>query len=137
MAFADVLPIDEKLLKISVIWWWLFAKQETCVVQWQVLVWFLGVLKELWAMCWRQKRYYQKVRSLTDQFEEMNSSLLCGELLKIWRILQKICSSERTAEYYATRPCVKFYFGRKQKLTEDYLIEARHNQSINIVKINY
>ncbi len=125
MAFADVLPIDEELLlKISSAFGGGFAKTRNLCGAVAGIGMVLGVLKDtLGNVADDKKDIYQKVRSLTDQFEEMNSSLLCGELLKNMKNITKdYVPSERTAEYYATRPCVKFILDAT-KLTEDYLIE--------------
>ena len=116
MAFSDVLPIDEQLLlKISSAFGGGFARTRNLCG---------GVLKDsLGNVAEDKKDIYEKVRSLTDKFEEMNSSLLCGELLKNMKNITKdYVPSERTAEYYAARPCVKFILDAT-KLTEDYLIE--------------
>ena len=84
MAFADDLPIDkELLLKISSAFGGGFAKTRNLCGAVSGIGMVLGVLKDsLGNVADDKKDVYEKVRSLTDQFEEMNGSLLCGELLK-------------------------------------------------------
>ena len=83
MAFADVLPIDEELLlKISSAFGGGFAKTRNLCGAVAGIGMVLGVLKDtLGNVADDKKDIYQKVRSLTDQFEEMNSSL--------WRTFEK------------------------------------------------
>ena len=51
---------------------------------------------------------YQVVQQLADHFREEHGSLICAELLKLKRGTPlSYEASERTAEYYKTRPCVR------------------------------
>ena len=51
---------------------------------------------------------YQVVQQLANQFREEHGSLICAELLKLKRGTPlSYEASERTAEYYKTRPCVR------------------------------
>lgn len=125
MAFADDLPIDEELLlKISSAFGGGFARTRNLCGAVAGIGMVMGALKDtLGSVAEDKKDIYEKVRQLTDQFEEMNGSLLCGELLKNMKSITKdYVPSERTAEYYAVRPCVKFILDAT-KLTEDYLVE--------------
>ncbi len=124
MAFSDDLPIDkELLLKFSSAFGGGFARTRNLCGAVAGIGMVLGVLKDtLGSVAEDKKDIYEKVRNLTDQFEAMNGSLLCGELLKnIKNITKDYVPSERTAEYYAVRPCVKFIL-EATKLTEDYLV---------------
>jgi len=91
MAFSDVLPIDEQLLlKISSAFGGGFARTRNLCGAVAGIGMVLGVLKDsLGNVAEDKKDIYEKVRSLTDKFEEMNSSLLCGELLKNKKTLQR------------------------------------------------
>lgn len=124
MAFEDVLPIEgEQLLKISSAFGAGFARTRNLCGAVSGIGMVLGLLHNpVGDIAEDKKDIYQEVRSLTDQFEATNGTLLCGELLKnIKNITKDYVPSERTAEYYATRPCVKFII-EATKLTEDYLI---------------
>lgn len=49
---------------------------------------------------------YQQVRDMSDIFQEENGSIICRELLGLMEQREASAApSERTAEYYATRPC--------------------------------
>lgn len=50
---------------------------------------------------------YQVVQQLAARFKEKHGSLVCAELLKLKKEAPlSHVASERTAEYYKTRPCV-------------------------------
>lgn len=50
---------------------------------------------------------YKVVQQLADRFREAHGSLICAELLKLKKDAPlSYVASERTAEYYKTRPCV-------------------------------
>lgn len=50
---------------------------------------------------------YQVVQELAARFKEEHGSLICSELLKLKKDAPlSYEASERTAEYYKTRPCV-------------------------------
>ena len=125
MAFADDLPIEKDLLlKITSAFGGGFARTRNLCGAVAGIGMVLGLLKDnLGNVADDKMDIYQRVRSLTDKFEEDNGSILCGELLKnIKHITKDYVPSERTAEYYAVRPCVKFILDAT-KLTEDYLME--------------
>lgn len=51
---------------------------------------------------------YKVVQELAARFREEHGSLICSELLKLKRGEEiSYMASERTTEYYKTRPCVK------------------------------
>ena len=51
---------------------------------------------------------YMTVQQLAARFQEEHGSLICAELLKLKRDAPlSYEASERTAEYYQKRPCVK------------------------------
>lgn len=51
---------------------------------------------------------YKTVQQLAARFQEEHGSLICAELLKLKRdATLSYEASERTAEYYQKRPCVK------------------------------
>ena len=55
-----------------------------------------------------KSRCYQVVQQLAARFREEHGSLICAELLKLKRDTPlSYEASERTAEYYSKRPCVK------------------------------
>ena len=48
---------------------------------------------------------YSVVRELADRFRRENGSIICGELLGLGRKQEGATPAERTADYYAKRPC--------------------------------
>ena len=53
-----------------------------------------------------KKKLYALVNGMLEEFREKNGSTVCRELLK--GIKTSPVPSERTDEYYRTRPCVRF-----------------------------
>jgi len=64
---------------------------------------------------------YEKVRSLADAFKEKQGTIICRELLGIQEREESAAPSERTEQYYATRPCSKLVACAAQ-LIEEMLI---------------
>ena len=50
---------------------------------------------------------YELVQQLAEEFKERNGSLTCAELLGLKKPEGVTMPEERTAQYYAKRPCVK------------------------------
>ena len=69
---------------------------------------------------------YAVVRRYTDRFEEEFRSLNCGELLKgVKGITNTPQPDERTARYYAARPCTAFV-AYAAKLLEEEMEQVAH-----------
>lgn len=56
----------------------------------------------------KKTEVYQRVRDMSDEFAAANGSIICRELLGILGREKSAKPSERTEDYYAKRPCVKF-----------------------------
>mgnify|MGYP001630949401 CR=1 FL=1 len=69
-----------------------------------------------------KKENYETVRMLADKFKEKNQTIICRELLGIRKAEKEAAPSERTEEYYKTRPCVKMVMDAAGIL-EEYLIK--------------
>lgn len=65
---------------------------------------------------------YETVRMLADRFKEKNKTIICRELLGIRAAEKSAAPSERTEEYYKTRPCVRTVMDAAGIL-EEYLKE--------------
>ena len=52
-----------------------------------------------------KKEHYKRIQELAEEFQEMNGSIVCRDLLGLSK--QKDCPepSKRTKEYYQKRPC--------------------------------
>lgn len=67
---------------------------------------------------------YRVVQELLNRFKEQHGTLICSELLKLKRDTPlSYEASERTAEYYSTRPCVNQVVSAA-KIFADYIEEA-------------
>lgn len=106
LAFADVLDLDYDLLKrMAAAFGGGFAKTRNICGAVSAIGMIVGLIDESDG---DKASVYKQTRILTDEFEKLNGTLLCGELLKnMPNITKDYKPSERTAEYYAVRPCVK------------------------------
>ena len=68
-----------------------------------------------------KKRIYEKTRAMADRFKEENGSIICRELLGIVGREQSAAPSERTKQYYASRPCSRLVASAAQ-IVEDMLL---------------
>ena len=71
-----------------------------------------------------QGRTYETVRSLSDRFTEENGSIICRELLGILSKEKSAVPSERTKEYYQSRPCTKLV-ASAARIVEEQLLADR------------
>lgn len=72
---------------------------------------------------------YKVVQQLAARFREEHGSLICAELLKLKRDGDiSYMASERTAEYYKTRPCVKQIISAA-RIYAEYLEEKQSTAS--------
>lgn len=68
-----------------------------------------------------QGRTYETVRTMCDSFAEINGSMICRELLGISAREKSAVPSERTTQYYGSRPCAK-YVRCAAQLVEKHLL---------------
>lgn len=71
--------------------------------------------------------HYKKVRDLTDKFLEIYPTLSCKELLEHLATAPVPTHGdpqERTAEYYKTRPCVRFV-ASAARILDEYITEKK------------
>lgn len=70
---------------------------------------------------------YTVVKNLCNQFRELNSSIICGELLGLKKAQREsTVPSERNAEYYAKRPCARMV-GSACRIFATYLSEIEED----------
>lgn len=69
-----------------------------------------------------KERIYTLVREMSDKFRDENGTIICRELLGKTRREQSARPEERTAEYYANRPCSRLV-ADAAKLVEEMLLE--------------
>lgn len=69
-----------------------------------------------------KERIYTLVREMSDKFKDENGAIICRELLGKTRREQSARPEERTAEYYANRPCSRLV-ACAAKLVEEMLLE--------------
>lgn len=128
LAFEDLLPLNFDTLKnVSSAFGGGFARTRNICGAVSGIGMVIGLLSEHLADEEADKKdIYQKVRSVSDKFLNKNGTLLCGELLKnLPNITSNYVPSARTAEYYATRPCVKFVIDAVE-LVEEYIEEQKN-----------
>ncbi|MGX8694858.1 MAG: C-GCAxxG-C-C family protein [Prevotella sp.] len=74
---------------------------------------------------------YKIVQQLAARFKEEHGSLICSELLKLKRDAPlSYEASERTAEYYQKRPCVRQIISAA-RIYAEYLEEKERQQNNN------
>lgn len=56
----------------------------------------------------KKKEHYERIQYIAQKFREENSTIICKSLLAGLQVDTLPTPSVRTAEYYATRPCVRF-----------------------------
>ncbi len=66
---------------------------------------------------------YELTRLMADAFKEANGTIICKDILGLLEREESAAPSERTPEYYASRPCVKIVRCAAQIL-EKYLFEV-------------
>ena len=71
-----------------------------------------------------QGRTYETVRALSDSFTEENGSIICRELLGILSKEKSAVPSERTKEYYQSRPCTRLV-ASAARIVEEQLLADR------------
>lgn len=122
--FSDILPLDEPtLMRISSAFGGGFAKTRNICGAVSAIGMIVGLTyNDIHNDPEKDKaEVYKLTRGLTDKFTALNTSLLCGELLKNIRdITSDYRPTPRTQEYYNVRPCVKFVMDAVAIL-EDYL----------------
>jgi C_GCAxxG_C_C family probable redox protein len=70
---------------------------------------------------------YKVVQQLAERFREEHGSLICSELLRLKKGAPLTYeASERTAEYYKTRPCVRQIISAA-RIYAEYLEEKEQN----------
>lgn len=70
-----------------------------------------------------KKRVYEVTRRMADRFKEENGSIICRELLGIAGREKSAAPSQRTKEYYMTRPCSRLVASAAQIVEEVLLAE--------------
>ncbi len=69
-----------------------------------------------------KKEHYQRVQYLAQEFEKINGSIVCRELLGLDKKKDKPTPSKRTEEYYKKRPCEELV-ADACKILDKYLAE--------------
>lgn len=69
-----------------------------------------------------KSKHYARIQELAGEFEEINSSIICRELLGLNVKKEAPIPEERTKEYYRKRPCVQLV-GIAAALMEKYIEE--------------
>lgn len=68
--------------------------------------------------------HYKTIQYLAKEFEKMNGSIICSELLGLAHKKDSPVPNERTEEYYKKRPC-KELVGDACRILDKYLEESK------------
>ncbi len=68
-----------------------------------------------------KKEHYERIQELAKEFEAMNGSYVCRDLLGLSKGKDNPTPSPRTDEYYKKRPCVELV-GMAADMMERYMI---------------
>ena len=128
LAFADLLPIDNKELALisSSFGGGMARLREVCgCVSGMFMV--AGLLYGYDSPEDKdgKKRHYAELQELTKKFEEFNGSIVCRDLLHLVVKHDSPIPDERTAEYYKKRPCAVI-IGYAAELLEEYIINKNN-----------
>ena len=63
---------------------------------------------------------YKKEQELIEKFKKIHGTIICKERLKIGNTKEFPMASERTKEYYATRPCLKIIMDAAQIIEDEF-----------------
>lgn len=66
---------------------------------------------------------YEKVRTMSDRLKTQMGSIICKELLGLDGREESAKPAERTAEYYATRPCSRMVAVAAKMIEEELLMD--------------
>lgn len=67
-----------------------------------------------------KKRCYLEEQKLIEKFKALHGTIICRERLKIGNSKEFPMASERTAEYYAKRPCLKIVMDAAQIISDEF-----------------
>ena len=70
-----------------------------------------------------KKEHYHMVQDFARRFKEINGTIICRELLQGVKVKPGNEPEERTPEYYAARPCLR-YVGEAAQIVEEMLRES-------------
>lgn len=123
LAFADLLPVDEKnLLKISCSFGGGIGRLREVCGSFSGIAIVLGLLygyegNESGDV---KKEHYARIQELAHQFEERNGSIVCRDLLGLSVKHDEPTPEKRSEEYYKKRPCVELV-GDAAEILDEYI----------------
>lgn len=125
LAFEDVLKLDKDLLcKMSVAFGGGFGRTRNMCGAVSSMGMIIGLVGEVSDTPTTDKTdAYKSVQAVVAQFKEKNGTINCGELLKnVKQVTEGYVPQIRNAEYYNSRPCVKFVLDSVE-IIENFLSE--------------
>ena len=69
-----------------------------------------------------KKEHYARIQQLAKEFETLNGSIICRELLGLGTEKEGPAPDKRTDEYYKKRPCAELV-GMAAAIMEQYILE--------------
>lgn len=70
----------------------------------------------------KKKEHYARIQQLAKEFEALNGSIVCRELLGLGTEKEGPTPDKRTDEYYKKRPCAELV-GMAAAIMEQYILE--------------
>lgn len=67
-------------------------------------------------------RHYERIQKLAHEFQALNGSIVCRELLGLGKKEESFVPEKRTEEYYKKRPCMQL-IGMSAAIMERYIEE--------------
>ena len=74
----------------------------------------------------KKKAHYELIQRMAESFKEKHGTIICRELLELGEGASAPTPSPRTAEYYSSRPCIRFV-ETAAEITEE-LIKSKENK---------
>lgn len=72
----------------------------------------------------KKDKHYKLIQTLAEEFKAIHSTIICRDLLGSIGTSTSPISSPRTAEYYKTRPCVRFVITASEILDRHFFSDA-------------
>lgn len=72
----------------------------------------------------KKSEHYERIQELAAEFQSINHSIVCRELLGLTQKKDIPVPEQRTAEYYKKRPCVEMV-GTAAAIMEKYIMENK------------
>ena len=110
VAFKDVIPLSEdQILHLACPFGGGYARTRNTCGAVTAIGLVHGLIAKDVATPEEKTEVYAKIGELIEQFKNLNGSIICADLLRdVKNVTKGYVPQIRNAEYYSSRPCVKF-----------------------------